>query len=140
MSALATRNGTSHLPRFDSLFSDFWSDLAIPVTAHLPVDLREDDDKFVIEADVPGLSKDDITVDLDNRVLTIASKRSSNSESKKDGYSIRERRWGSASRAFRLPDNIDPEGVSAAVDNGVLTVEVRKQEQLKRRKIEVKTG
>jgi HSP20 family protein len=94
-------------------------------------DIKEEDGKYVLEADLPGFSKDDIKLDVDNEILTISAERHSEHEDKdKAGNYIRcERSYGSYSRSFDV-STIDSEKITATYDNGVLTLDMPKKEEL----------
>lgn len=94
-------------------------------------DIKEDDGKFVLEADLPGFKKEDINLDVDNNILTISAERHSEHEDKdKAGKYIRcERSYGSYSRSFDV-SAVDIDSISAKYDNGVLTVDMPKKEEL----------
>lgn len=105
------------------------------------VDVRETDDSYTVEADLPGLTEKDIEVRVDGRTLTIESRKKENTENKEEGkYVIRERRTLSFSRAFTLPEDADPEGVEAVFKNGVLELSIKKRPEAKRRLVEIKTN
>ena len=91
------------------------------------VDVREDESQIVIEAELPGMDEKDIDVTLKNGVLSIKGEKKTAHEEKKDDYHIRERSYGSFQRAFRMPDTIDDENVSASFENGVLKVALSKR-------------
>lgn len=101
-----------------------------------PVDIHETPDHFVIEADLPGYSKDDVDIDLDANVLTIAAERRV-AENRGEAR-VSERSFERVERAFRLPDTVNSETVEASLDNGVLTVKLQKRDEVKARKISVK--
>ncbi|MCS3627264.1 HSP20 family protein [Salinibacter ruber] len=100
-------------------------------------DLSETDDAFRIRLDVPGMTKDDIAINLQNNTLTVSGERSS--ERQKDGeeYVRVERAFGNFHRTFTLPDAVDPDRVEATYDEGVLTINVPKTEKSTRRQIEI---
>lgn len=108
------------------------------------VDVRETDGAYVMEMDLPGLTGDDVELNLKERVLTISSvKDTKKEEKKKDGgveYLIRERREYSFNRRFTLPEDIDAEKVTADVKNGVLTVNIPRKPEAQPRQIQVKTA
>ena len=108
------------------------------VNAH--IDVREDPDKLVIEADLPGVDEKDISVTLSGGILTIKGEKKSEREEKKDNYHLAERSFGSFERALRLPDGIDEGGVSANFDKGVLKIVAPKRPDAVKseRKIEIK--
>jgi len=101
------------------------------------VDIKEEDDAFVLHADLPGVKPDDIEVDMDNGILCIKGSRSSEAEEKREKYSRVERVSGSFYRRFSLPDTADAEKVSARCSDGVLEVRIPKQEKLQPRRISV---
>jgi HSP20 family protein len=101
------------------------------------VDITERDDALVLTAELPGLSRDDITVELENNVLTIrGEKKEERTEEGEERY-VYERRYGSFSRSFTLPRSVDPDRISARYDRGVLTVTMPKAPEGKGRRIEV---
>ena len=101
------------------------------------MDLVETDDHFVLRADLPGLSEDDIKIELEDGTLTVSGDRKAEHESKNEGYYRVERAFGSFSRSLTLPQGVSPEAVTASFDRGVLEVRVRKPEQRKPRRIEI---
>ena len=114
-----------------------------PVVSKLPpVDVRETDHAYLIEAELPGFDEKQISVHVEGGKLTIESgKVEENKEDKpdKDGnYLIRERRKVSFSRSFTLPENADTEAVSAAFKNGILSLEIKKRTGNTKRLIEIK--
>lgn len=131
---------------FDRYFNGpFWGGVATPsrsVTADLDtwtpaVDVTEEVDSFVFRADLPGMSKDDIEVTIEDNVLTLSGERQADSETTHDGYRRRERSWGKFARQFSLPTNVDSTKVAAGFKNGVLEVRVPKSEASKAHKIKV---
>lgn len=101
------------------------------------VDIREEDDRFVLYADVPGVDAKDIEVSMDDGVLVIKGERSSESKEEREGYKRVERVRGSFYRRFSLPDNANAENISAKSDKGVLTVVIPKQEKAQPKRIPV---
>lgn len=105
------------------------------------VDVRETNDALLIEAELPGLTPDDVDVRVENGVLTISGeKRREVEKEKDDSYRLVERCYGRFERSFTLPRGVDAEKVSAEFSNGVLTVSLPKAETAKPRKIEIKAG
>ncbi|MFP4227578.1 MAG: Hsp20/alpha crystallin family protein [Salinivenus sp.] len=100
-------------------------------------DLLETDDAFLLRLDVPGMTKEDITINLQNSTLTISGERTSE-RSENEEYVRVERAFGNFHRTFTLPDAVDNENIEAAYDNGVLTIHVPKTEKSTRRQIEIK--
>jgi HSP20 family protein len=104
------------------------------------MDLVETDEHFVLRADLPGMGEDDIKIELEDGTLTVSGERKAEHESKSEGYYRVERAFGGFSRSLTLPKGIDPEGVSANFDRGVLEVRIPKPEERKPRRIEVSGG
>jgi HSP20 family protein len=104
------------------------------------MDLVETDDHYVLRADLPGLGEDDISIEVEDRTLTVSGERKSETEAKKDGYVRVERAFGSFSRSLTLPQGVDPEAVTAHFDRGVLEVSIPKPEARKPRRIEIGTA
>ncbi len=104
------------------------------------MDLVETIDDFVLRADLPGLSEKDVSIELEDNVLTISGERKAEHEERKEGSYRVERSFGSFSRSLTLPDGVDPEAVTANFDHGVLEVRVPKPEAKKPRKVEISVG
>jgi HSP20 family protein len=123
---------------FDSVFDAPSPNRAGALRRWMPaMDLVEAEDRYVLKADLPGLSEDDIKIEFEDRALTISGERKSESELKKDGFVRVERAFGSFSRSLTLPQGVDPEAVTASFDRGVLEVSIPKPEQRKPRRIEI---
>src|SRR5919112_1999297 len=101
------------------------------------MDLVETEGHFVLTADLPGLSEEDVNIELEDRVLTVSGERKATHETTKDGYHRVERAFGSFSRSLTLPEGINPEAVEASFDRGVLEVRIPKPEERKPRKISI---
>jgi HSP20 family protein len=101
------------------------------------MDLVEIGDHFVLRADLPGLSEDDVKIELEDTTLTISGERAAEHEAGDAGYHRVERAFGSFSRSLQLPKGIDPEAVAASFDRGVLEVRIPKPEERKPRRIEI---
>jgi len=101
------------------------------------VDIYDTEDKFVINAELPGVDKKDIVIDVKDRLLTLKGERSSEKEVKEDKYHRRERAYGSFERVFTLPAEIDPDQIKADFKNGILKIDIPKQEEQKPRQITV---
>jgi HSP20 family protein len=104
------------------------------------VNVRREGEDLVIEAELPGLSRDDVEITVENQILTIAGEYKEVKEEEKTEYEIRERRYGRISRSFNLPDTADGEHVTAELKDGVLTLRVPTREEAKPRRIEVHPG
>mgnify|MGYP003573764088 CR=1 FL=1 len=101
------------------------------------VDLYEKDDNFVIKAELPGVDKNDIGIDLKDGVLTLSGERSNDSEINDDNYYRRERTYGKFQRAFKLQADVDSDKINAEFKDGVLVVEVPKPEKSKPKRITI---
>jgi HSP20 family protein len=101
-----------------------------------PVDIREENDQLIVEADLPGYKKDQIDVSVEQGVLTIEAERTAveNQDSKRH---VNERRYTRVARRFSLPQAYNTNEVSAKLEDGVLTLSLPKREESKPRKIEV---
>jgi HSP20 family protein len=104
------------------------------------IDVIEDESHYVLRADLPGLTDQDVSIELENNVLTVSGERKSEHEERKAGYYRLERSSGSFRRALRLPEGVDPEAVKATFEHGVLEVRVPKPEQRKPRKVAISVG
>ena len=101
------------------------------------VDIYEDEEAIVLKAELPGVEKDNIVVDVEGRVLTLKGERSSDNEVKEESYYRRERTFGSFERRFNLPDNVDPEKITADYKDGILKLGIPKPDENKPRQITV---
>jgi len=129
------------------LFNTFFESPAPGHTASAParrwlpaMDLVETEDHFVLRADLPGLSEKDVNIELEDNVLTVSGERKAEHEERKEGYYRVERASGSFSRSLTLPEGVDPAGVTANFDRGVLEVRVPKPEERKPRKVAISVG
>jgi HSP20 family protein len=104
------------------------------------MDLVETDDDFVLRADLPGLSEGDVSIELEDNVLTVSGERKSEHEERKEGYYRVERASGSFSRSLTLPEGVDPDSIKASFDKGVLEVRIPKPEERKPRKVAITVG
>jgi len=101
------------------------------------VDIREEENRFVLTADVPGVSRENIDITLEDGVLTIRGERSARQESEAEGYRRRERVQGAFQRQFTLPDTVNAEQINATVKDGVLEIAIPKLEKPRPKKITV---
>jgi HSP20 family protein len=105
-----------------------------------PMDLVESEDAFLLRADLPGLSEEDVNIELEDNLLTISGERKSEHEERKEGYYRVERASGTFSRSLTLPEGVDPDAIQASFENGVLEVRVPKPEQKQPRKVTISAG
>ncbi|HWN45091.1 MAG TPA: Hsp20/alpha crystallin family protein [Thermoanaerobaculia bacterium] len=102
-----------------------------------PVDIQENGDAYLFHAELPGMSKEDIHITLENSVLRLSGERKFEKDAKKENYHRVERTYGTFTRTFTLPTQVEPEKVQAAFENGILTITVPKAEQAKPRRIAI---
>jgi HSP20 family protein len=105
-----------------------------------PVDLVEAEDHFLLKADLPGLSEDDVSIEVQDGNLTISGERTAEHESRERGWYRIERSFGSFSRSLTLPDGVDADAITARFDRGVLEVRIPKPEERKPRRVEIKAN
>jgi HSP20 family protein len=132
------------LSDFDRYFESFFGDSPLSPAArvfnHLPaVDVRETEKAFILDMELPGYEENGIEIHVDGGSLSIESKQEENREEKKDNgtYILRERRLNSFSRSFKLPENANPETISAVFKNGILTLEIQKKPEAQKRMIKI---
>ena len=101
------------------------------------VDIHEQENRFVLTADVPGVSRENIDITLEDGVLTVKGERSAEQESASEGFRRRERLHGTFLRQFTLPDTVNAEHINATVKDGVLEIAIPKQEKPRPKKITV---
>jgi HSP20 family protein len=104
------------------------------------MDLMEAEDHLVLRADLPGLSEDDVQIEVRDHVLTVSGERKTEREEKGEGYYRVERAFGSFSRSMTLPEGINHDQIEASFDKGVLQVRIPKPEERKPRRISIGNG
>ncbi len=102
------------------------------------VDVRETEEAYLMDIDLPGLTEKDVEVKLDNTLLTISSRTEENTQEKKNGYLLKERRASGFRRSFVLPDEVDRDKISANFTNGVLSLSFPKVPAAKPRTSQVR--
>ena len=137
----------------DSLFDSFMGGLpafsgmlgtgagrGFPLTPHM--DVKETDKEIVVETELPGIDEKDISLALQDGVLTIRGEKKHEHDEEKENYRVMERRYGSFQRSVRLPDTVDEDKVEASFNNGVLKVSLPKRPEAigKQRTIPIKKG
>ena len=105
----------------------------------MPVDLFREHDKYILNADLPGVQPDSVDIDVDGHLLTLRAQRMP-TEERSQRWLLQERPYGAYQRQFTIGDDIDPDGITAHYDNGVLTVMIPVAERAKPRKIEIESG
>ncbi|GAE87966.1 Hsp20/alpha crystallin family protein [Acetivibrio straminisolvens] len=114
----------------DSFFDDFFNSGFFPAfygSNQMKVDISENDKEYILEADMPGIDKENINIEVNGDVLTISAKWDEQTEVKKDNYLRKERRASSMSRSFTL-ENVDSDRITAKHERGVLTLILPKKE------------
>jgi len=104
------------------------------------VDIYENKDNIVLEAELPGMNRDDFELTVENNVLTLRGERRFEKRDESDNYHRVERAYGQFSRSFTLPQTVSPENAAAEYKNGVLRVVLLKREEVKARRIEIGGG
>ena len=122
---------------FDTFFSEPQSEEVGSRSWVPPVDIQETEEGYKLHVELPGLTKDDINITLENNVLRLSGERKFERDVKKESYHRIERTYGTFTRAFALPSQVNAEGVQAVFQNGVLTLTVPKAEAARPRKIEI---
>ena len=126
---------------FDSFFSEgFFSPQSEYLQFSLAVDVKESEDEYVINASVPGVNAEDLSIEVEDSVVSIAVFGSSDDESGKRGYLVRERKVGRCRRQLQMPGVLDAGSASASVDNGVLTLTLPKASEAKPKQIAVEVS
>ena len=129
----------------DKFFDDFWSPARrggnnIGAFFTPRVDIKELDDHYEITAELPGVKKEDLNITLEEGILTVEAETRQENKEEKEGRKIsQERRYGKFSRSFNLGENVHEQEISAAFDNGILTIKAPKVPETlpQQRRIEV---
>jgi HSP20 family protein len=143
--ALVRWEPVRELSSLDRLFNTFFD---TPTTRNgsaarrwLPaMDVVETDQDFVLTADLPGLTEDDVNIEVAENVLTVSGERKAAHEDKREGFVRVERSYGAFRRSLTLPKGVDAEAVSASFDKGVLEIRIPKPEERKPRKVAIQVG
>lgn len=115
------------------------ADDGIMTTNWLPaVDLIEKDDEFVAKVELPGVSKDDVKITMQDNILTVRGEKKEEKETRQSNYHHLERSYGSFQRSFTLPNAVKADKVEAQYIDGILTITLPKSEEAKRKQIEVR--
>jgi len=134
------------LSDFDRYFESFFGDSILAPAARMlnqlpAVDIKETENAYVLDMDLPGYDENNIEVHVDGSSLTISSKQEEEKKGKNDEsegtFILRERRVNTFSRSFKLPENADPEAVSASFKNGILNLQIKKRSEAQKRTIQI---
>lgn len=125
--------------RFSDIMDDFFSEAVnIRRDNFTPsIDVSETDNQFLISAELPGMKKEDISIDLESGRLTISGERSFQKEEKGKKFHRVETQYGSFNRSFQLPDNVDEESIEASYEDGLLNISIDKDEEKVKKQIEI---
>lgn len=119
-------------------FGDLADGSSVVTSQWVPrVDIREEENRFVIVADLPGIDPDAVEIVMDKGILSIKGERKSEAEEHGERYSRIERRYGVFHRRFALPDSADPDAITAQGHNGVLEISIPKRPETTPRRIQV---
>lgn len=132
--------GFPSLWRFDRMFEDLWSGFPFVTREGFApsLDVFEDDEGLTVQAELPGLSQKDVTVEVDGSILTLRGEKTQESE-EKDGrqYHRIERRYGSFLRQIQLPSSADTDKITATHRDGVLTIRVPKRPEARKKNVKI---
>jgi HSP20 family protein len=138
---ITRKNNVTGLPSFSSWFDNFFenslgteflSNFNAGITL-LAVNIKESSDNFTLELAIPGMKKSDFTIDVENKVLSIASEVKHEDEETKDHYTRREFGYSSFKRTFTLPDSVESDKVKASYKDGILMITLPKREEAKQK-------
>ena len=138
------REFTSLQNRMNRLFEQSFGESqeeSLATTAFIPpVDIYEDEHSIQLKLEVPGIEEKDLDVKIENNVLTVSGERKFEKEEKEENFRRVERRYGSFSRSFTLPNTVDTESVTANYSNGVLKIALAKRAEARPKQIKVNVG
>ncbi len=134
---MSIRNTMDRL--FDSVLSGSTS-IWQPTVWDLALDVAESDDEYVVKASIPGINPDDLEITYSNNTLTIKGEVKEDKELEQAHYHLRERRCGSFARSVTLPAGIEADKIEATYEAGVLKLRLPKAEEVRPKKIAIKTG
>ena len=139
-----TATPTFFRPGLRRFVDDFWGDWPLRsadaesfVAWRPAVDVRENEEALTIQVELPGLSKEDIGISLEDNVLTLTGERKLENHENKDNYHRVERQYGRFSRSFRLPATVQTDKADASFKDGLLTLVLPKTEESKPRQIQI---
>ncbi len=134
----APDNVITALGDWDKLMGEFFGNIPNMDRPNSPrIDIREEKDRFILEAELPGMTEKDVEIKLRDRVLTLESVKSADEEKHEAGWLVRERRPLGFRRSFTLPRNIEPERIAAVFKDGLLTVTLPKSAEAQEKTINI---
>ncbi len=125
---------------FSSSFSRGGDDQMMRGAWNPSVDIFENKDQIVLEAELPGMKPEDVVISIENNVLTLHGERKFEKKDEQDNFHRVERSYGSFTRSFTLPPTVSSENAQAVFENGLLRLTLAKREEAKPRRIEIKAG
>ncbi|MDA3850818.1 MAG: Hsp20/alpha crystallin family protein [Spirochaetaceae bacterium] len=131
MRYLATKNNHSVWNQMDSLMNQLISSDAVSYTNKPAVDIREEENSYFIDAELPGYSEEEVEVKLEDNLLTLSAEKKSEIEDSSPQYLVKERNYRHFKRSFVLPRNVDQKNIQATFEKGILTLELAKKEEAK---------
>ena len=120
---------------FDRLYPEYLRDTGEEITPS--VDFTEKDGKYYLTAELPGIDRENISITVEDGYVTLSGKKEEKKEEKGSGYFLKETRYGSFSRSFRIPGKVSEDKIDATYKDGVLTVEMPHEEETETKKIEI---
>ncbi|MDP8238904.1 MAG: Hsp20/alpha crystallin family protein [Candidatus Hatepunaea meridiana] len=137
---MVNMTGLQH--RLNHIFEDYFQDDDEGQIAKWSphVEITELEDHFEVSAELPGMNRDDIKVELKNSILTISGEKSAGREEKDHKIHLCERAYGSFKRSFQLPSNVDSKSINAEFKNGILILNFPKLEEAKPKQIDIKVN
>ncbi len=141
MKALVRNNTPRHLNLWDDMdriFNTFFEDLPAQGVAGPKVDVKEEENRYVLEAELPGITEKDVDVKVEDNLLTISSAKKDEKSEENGRFLIRERHSSSFSRSFVLPKDVDAEKINGTFADGVLSLILEKKPEAKPREIKIK--
>ena len=131
--------------RLNSIFSDFARPEGEQESLAMgnfipPVDVYEDEHQLVLKLEVPGVKQEDLDVRVENQTLTVKGERKFEKDEKEENFHRIERRYGSFTRTFTLPQTVDVTEPKATYEHGVLTIRLQKREAAKPKQVKVQVG
>lgn len=128
-------------------FGPFWDDLfqnrfgaagSDEIQLRPALDVAESEDAITVAIELPGIAREDVSVSIEEGVLTVSGEKKASTERKEDSFHVVERRFGSFSRTLTLPNTISAEDSEARFEDGLLTIRLPKHERVKPRRLEIK--
>ncbi len=140
MNGLIRYSRPTELFDWSRMLDSFFDDVPVWNTQTPAVDVKEEEKRYLMEVELPGLTDKDIELKVEDNILTLSSKKEESKEEKKNGFLLHERRSAEFCRTFVLPQDADRAEVKAEFKNGLLVVDIPKKPEAQPRKIDVKVN